>query len=130
MDTIYSQKFKEIINDSRNQAVRHNSANVMPEHLMLSLLSDPASSSYNLVERASKGATPRDLGEQLDKVLFDAALAKGYRGNVAISDVTMSDITGRIIKLSVLEARMLKSNEVDAAHLLLAIFNNSEARNS
>ena len=45
MDTIYSQKFKEIINDSRNQAVRHNSANVMPEHLMLSLLSDPASSS-------------------------------------------------------------------------------------
>lgn len=130
MDTIYSQKFKEIINDSRNQAVRHNSANVMPEHLMLSLLSDPASSSYNLVERASKGATPRDLGEQLDKVLFDAALAKGYRGNVAISDVTMSDITGRIIKLSVLEARMLKSNEVDAAHLLLAIFHNSEARNS
>lgn len=130
MDTVYTQKFKEILTDSRNQAVRHNSTHVMPEHLLLSLLTDAGSSSFSLVERASRGTSARDLGSQLDKSLFDAAMENGYHGNVAIADVTMSDITGRIIKLSVLEARMLKSNEVDAAHLLLAIFHNSEARNS
>ena len=40
MDTVYSQKFKEIINDTPKQAARHNNRYVMPEHLLLSLLND------------------------------------------------------------------------------------------
>ena len=43
--------------------------------------------------------------------------------------LTVGDLANRIIKLSVLEARMLKSNIVDSEHLLLAIFHNSEVQN-
>ena len=44
----------------------------------------------------------------------------------SLSDVSVSDLTGRIIKLSVLEARMLKSETVDTEHLLLALLHNPE----
>ena len=130
MDTVYSQKFKEMINDSPKQAARHNSKYVMPEHLLLSLLSDMEGEPARLIDRAAKGASAYELRENLDKALFNAATEAGYQGTVGISDVSLSDLTGRIIKLSVLEARMLKSNEVDATHLLLAIFHNSDAQNS
>lgn len=130
MDTVYSQKFKEIINDTPRQAARHNNRYVMPEHLLLSLLNDTEGEPSRLVERAAKGASAYELRELLDKAMFSASSDADYNGTVNLNDVSISDLTSRIIKLSVLEARMLKSNLVDATHLLLAIFHNSDAQNS
>ncbi len=120
----------EIVNSTPALAARHNSRYVMPEHLLLALISDPASDASKLVERASRGSTSKQLHENLDNELFNAAAESGYSGTVSLSDVSVSDLTGRIIKLSVLEARMLKSNVVDTIHLILAIFHNSDAQNS
>ncbi|WP_300811579.1 ATP-dependent Clp protease ATP-binding subunit [uncultured Duncaniella sp.] len=130
MDTVYSQKFKEIINDTPKQAARHNNRYVMPEHLLLSLLNDTDGEPARLVDRSARGASAYELREALDTALFNASTDGDYQGVVNINDVTLSDLTGRIIKLSVLEARMLKSNVVDSTHLLLAIFHNSDAQNS
>ena len=113
METVYTTKFKEIVNSTPALAARHNSRYVMPEHLLLALISDPASDASKLVERASRGSTSKQLHENLDNELFNAAAESGYSGTVSLSDVSVSDLTGRIIKLSVLEARMLKSNVVD-----------------
>ena len=130
MDTVYSRKFKKIIADSPKQAARHNNRYVMPEHILLSLLTDMEGEPARLVDRAAKGASAYELREGLDKALFNAASDTAYQGTVGVAEVSLSDLSGRIIKLSVLEARMLKSNEVDATHLLLAIFHNSDAQNS
>ena len=130
METVYTPKFKETVNSTPVLAARHNSRYVMPEHLLLALISDPASDASRLVERASRGSTSKQLHETLDRDLFNAAAESGYSGAVSVQDVSVSDLTGRIIKLSVLEARMLKSNVVDTVHLLLAIFHNSDAQNS
>ena len=130
METLYSQKFKEVVNEAPSQAVRHNSHYVTPEHLLLSLLKDVDSEPARLVERAAKGASVYQLREALDNALFNAASEGAFKGNVSMEDVTVSDLTGRIIKLSVLEARLLKSSTVDALHLLLAIFHNSDAQAS
>ncbi|WP_302607238.1 ATP-dependent Clp protease ATP-binding subunit [uncultured Duncaniella sp.] len=119
-----------MVNSTPALAARHNSRYVMPEHLLLALISDPASDASKLVERASRGSTSKQLHENLDNELFNAAAESGYSGTVSLSDVSVSDLTGRIIKLSVLEARMLKSNVVDTIHLILAIFHNSDAQNS
>ncbi|MDE7145556.1 MAG: hypothetical protein K2O30_05340, partial [Duncaniella sp.] len=104
MDTVYSQKFKEIINDTPKQAARHNNRYVMPEHLLLSLLDDTDSETSRLVERSAKGTSAHELREALDKALFNASSDAEYNGTVNINDVSISDLTGRIIKLSVLEA--------------------------
>ena len=130
MDTVYSQNFKEIINDTPRQAARHNNRYVMPEHLLLSLLNNTEGEPSHLIERVSKGVSAYELREALDTALFNASTESEYSGTVNLNDVSISDLTGRIIKLSVLEARMLKSNLVDSTHLLLAIFHNSDAQNS
>jgi len=130
METLYSQKFKETVNSTPAVAARHNSRYVMPEHLLLALITDKESEAARLVDRASKGSAVAQLQEALDRDLFNAATESGYTGNVAVTDVSLSDLASRIIKLSVLEARMLKSNVVDTVHLLLAIFHNSDAQNS
>ncbi|MDE6066667.1 MAG: ATP-dependent Clp protease ATP-binding subunit [Duncaniella sp.] len=130
METVYSQKFKEIVNSTPGVAARHNSRYVMPEHLLLALLVTPDSEAARLIDRASRGSSATQLQETLDRELLNAAAENAGSGSVALSDVSLSDLTSRIIKLSVLEARMLKSNVVDAEHLLLAIFHNSDAQNS
>ncbi len=130
METVYSQKFKEIVSDSPVQAARCNSRYVMPEHLLLSLLKDIESEPARLMERSARGTSVVQLRETLDTALLNAAAEEGYAGQVGVADVAVSDLSSRIIKLSVLEARMLKCNEVDAVHLLLAIFHNSDAQNS
>ncbi len=130
METVYSQKFKETVNSTPAVAARHNSRYVMPEHLLLALIADKESEAAKLVDRASKGSAVAQLQETLDRDLFNAAAESGFTGNVGVADVSLSDLASRIIKLSVLEARMLKSNVVDTIHLLLAIFHNSDAQNS
>ena len=66
MDIVYSRKFKEIISDAPRQAARHNSRYVMPEHLLLSLLtggisssssSSPANSELSAVGMSASAAT-------------------------------------------------------------------------
>lgn len=130
METVYSQKFKDVVSDSPVQAARHNSRYVMPEHLLLSILKNIDSDPARLMERSAHGSSALQLRETLDTALLNAAAEGDYSGRVAVNDVAVSDLASRIIKLSVLEARMLKSNVVDDVHLLLAIFHNSDAQNS
>ena len=128
METVYTQKFKDAVNGSPREAVRYNSRYVMPEHLLLSLLNDSEGEVAALISRLAKNGDAASLREELNNMLLNASAESGFSGRVALGDVSMSDLGSRIIKLSVLEARMLKTNEVDAKHLLLALFHNSDAQ--
>ena len=130
METVYSQKFKNAVNDSTTQAARHNSPYVMPEHLLVSLLKDTDGGPARLIDRVARGTSAIQLLGQLDKALLAQGADRGITGPAGGAPVAMSDLTGRIIKLSVLEARMVKSNIVDDIHLLLAIFHNTDAQSS
>ena len=134
MDTNFSQTLKQLLFAGRNEAVRHNNPYILPEHLLLALLSDTGSEAFRMVETASSGTSAYELQQSLDKALFEAALDTprdgGAASPVTAETVMLSDLVNRIIKLSVLEARMLKSNDVRPEHLLLAIFHNSDAQSS
>lgn len=135
MDTNFSQTLKQLLFAGRNEAVRHNNPYILPEHLLLALLSDVNGEAFRMVETASTGTSAYELQQSLDKALYEAALEAPRDESQAASPVTsetvmLSDLVNRIIKLSVLEARMLKSNDVRPEHLLLAIFHNSDAQNS
>ena len=130
METVYSQKFKNAVTESTAQAARHNSPYVMPEHILMSLLKDTEGEPARVVDRVARGTSSLQLLSQLDSHLLNEGAERGDLGHVTESAVSMSDLAGRIIKLSVLEARMLKSNMVDDLHLLMAIFHNSDAQNA
>lgn len=94
---------------------------VLPSHLLLALIEDTSSRASKLLEKVSTGVSVYQLQQQLDDKLFDESSATGI-------EISVSDIANRLVKLSVLEARMLKSDTVEAEHLLMAIFHNSEVQ--
>lgn len=121
MDTNFSNQLRTALDSSRREAVRHNNTAITPAHLLLALISDFGSRAFQLIEEASNGASAYELQQQLDNILFEAATDSP-------SEVTVTDLANRIIKLSVLESRMMRSDTVDTEHLLLAIFHNSETQ--
>ena len=122
MDINFSKELKDILENSHKEAVRHNSKSINPEHLLLALINNFDSKPFRLLEKASKDYSVYELQQSLDNDMFDLT-------NNTQSDPVVSDLSNRLIKLSVLEARMLKSDTVEAEHLLLAIFHNSEVQN-
>ncbi len=122
MDINFTEQLKNILELSRQEAVRHNNDIINPEHMFLAILGDTGSQVFSLLEKISRNVSVYQLRQQLDDSLFDASA-----GRIG-GDVTASDLSNRLIKLSVLEARMLKSEAVDAIHLLLAILHNPEVQ--
>lgn len=130
METNFSPSLKQILLDARNEAVRHNSRYILPEHLMLALLSDENGAPFKLIDAASTGSSALELRETIDREMFDKAFDnESQTAPVNVESVQQTDIGARIIKLSVLEARMLKSSDVQPEHLLLAILHNSDLQN-
>jgi ATP-dependent Clp protease ATP-binding subunit ClpC len=122
MDINFTNQLKNILELSRKEAVRHNNNIINPEHLFLALLSDTGSAEFSMLEKISRNVSVYQLRQQLDDSLFDAS------ANHLGGDVNVSDLSNRLIKLSVLEARMLKSETVDSVHLLLALLHNPEVQ--
>ncbi|MDE5727854.1 MAG: ATP-dependent Clp protease ATP-binding subunit [Duncaniella sp.] len=130
METSYSQKFKDIIRNSRVEASRYNSRFVLPEHMLLSMLKDSDGEPRRVMERAARNTDADQLLSGLTNSLLAMASEAGGGAQLSPDDINMSDLSARIVKLSVLEARMMRSQEVDDIHLLMAIFHNSDAQNS
>ena len=126
-ETNFSAELKQVLNESTQQALRHNTGVIRPEHILMAIISDASGKGFRLVERASGSSSAYELQQHLDKYLFESAIDNhGTEG--ATPSVSVSDIANRLIKLSVLEARMLKNDTVDVEHLLLAIFHNPETQ--
>jgi len=120
---MFTNQLNQIIADSTKVAVTHNSSVIRPEHLLYSLLNEPSRKIQSMIDRVCSGTSAYELAQQLDKELFEMGLSED---SSASSQISASPMSNRLIKLSVLEARMLRSKEVDIEHLLLAIFHNQE----
>jgi len=130
MNINYRPALKEAISNSKREAVHHNSTVVCPPHLLMSLMRDPRGKVFNIVERLSSGTSAYRLQQELDEYLFNQPDENGVSPATAPvtspDAIAMSETAYRLVRLAVLEARMLKSEDVDVEHLLLAIFHNSE----
>lgn len=119
MEINFSNEVKTVLENSRTEAVRHNNSIITPEHIFLAMLASTDSRVFSLLERVSRNVSVYQLRQQLDDSLYDTSAPLG-------GEVVASDLSNRLVKLSVLEARMLKSETVDTEHLLLALLHNPE----
>ena len=130
MEINFTNELQKALSESTRQALRHNVRVIQPEHMLMALMSDVDGKGFKLIEKAARGTSAYELQQQLDNELFETALdtppiQEQPDGTTAVA---VSDLSNRLIKLSVLEARMLKSDVVDVEHFLLAIFHNSETK--
>lgn len=124
MDINFSNIFKAVIENSKKEAQNHNSKIIGPEHLLLALLSTSECKAVELIKQSVKDVSIEELRVSLNNELPTASNI-----NDSENDVVIGDLANRIIKLSALEARMLKNSIVDTEHLLLALFHNKEVLN-
>ena len=120
MDNNYTQEFTATLNEAMREATRHNCSVVTPEFVLLGMR-NTQDAGYRLLENVGGRETVRTILDNLDASLFNLDTPQGH-------SLTSAPITDRIVKLSILEARIQHSSEVTPEHLLLAIFRNNEIR--
>lgn len=118
----FSPQIPAMFERCKNEAIRHNSSIIGPEHFLLTMLSDVESREFKLIDRAARGRSAYELYRKLDDMLFNME----YHKNVQL---TLNDVANRVVKLSMLEARILKDPEVEPVHILLTLFRNNEVLN-
>lgn len=123
MENKFSDNIQQLLERSRREALRHNNREITPAHLLLAMLSDLSSPTVKLMEQLADGVSVYELRQQLDDYLFNNGKSEGA------SDLSVTDLTNRVIKLSLLEGRLLKASVIDTEHVMLALFRNYEVQN-
>jgi ATP-dependent Clp protease ATP-binding subunit ClpC len=120
METKFSEEISQLLNTAKQLTESHNHSELTPDFLLLSM-SLVKHSGYQLLADLVGSDRLASLFNELDNKLYNVGL-----NNAGIPSI--SALTNRIIKLSALEARLLKSDTVTGAHVLLALFHNSEVQ--
>lgn len=120
MNNQFSQRVSDIITYSKEEANRLRNGYIGPEHLLLGMLRDGGGKAIeillglNIDLKRVKSRLEGFLKEAEDDTLLPDA------------DVPLSPITGKILKMCMLEARLLKSATADTEHVLLAILKDGD----
>ena len=116
MEYRLSDKLNTILSLSKEEAERLTSAEVNAEHLLLGMLRDGQNKAVELL--SGMGVDLSELRARLESlhVSSDTVIDK-----VPIEKIALSVTVTRLLRISMLEARLQKKEEVDAEHLLLAI---------
>jgi len=115
MDSQFSQRVKDILGYSKEEAIRLGNSHISPEHLFLGILRDGEGAAIEIL--MSKG---------IDLMVLKGSLEKSIKVEtpVPVADhevIPLLRSTERILKLVYLEAKALKSSTIESEHLLLAI---------
>lgn len=115
MNNQFSQKVSEIIVYSKEEANRLRNSYIGPEHLLLGLIRDGEGKAIEILSRLNI-----DLAEI--KIRIEAILKK-YQDEMLLpnADVPLSNEAAKILKMCILEARLMKKSTADTEHILLAI---------
>ena len=119
MNYKYSDRITRILGYSKEEALRLNNDYIGPEHLMLGLIRDGESRALDVLRRKFYVNIP-SIKEVLERAVKDHGAA------LLSTDITLNNKSTTIMRLTVLEARLLKSEESDAEHMLLAILKQND----
>lgn len=114
MDNQYSQKLSDILVYSKEEASRLRCDYIGPEHLLLALMRDGNNVAVELLTKLHT-----DL--RLIKKEIESDIERSNNFNETSQSLALNSIANKIMRLCLLEARMLKKSPADAEHLLLAL---------
>ncbi len=121
MDSQFSQRVKDILGYSKEEAIRLGNSHISPEHLFLGILRDGEGVAIEIL-----------VNQGIDLLVLKGSLEKSIKveSPVPVADhevIPLLRSTERILKLVYLEAKALKSPTIDSEHLLLAILKDENA---
>lgn len=115
MNNRFSPKISEVLNYSKEEAIRLQNTNVSPEHLMLGVIRDGEGKAIEILKKLNINISElKNKLEQHARNKMEMYLQKEH-------EVLLDAHTSKILKLCLLEARSLKNDIADTEHVLLAI---------
>lgn len=122
MTNSFSQRVSENLSFSREEALRLSSGAIRPEHIVLGMLRDKQSPLKALLTGANIDVDKVKL--QLEKNIQEDNSGAPSSDN---GNISLDEHANNILKLSILEARLQHSKEVDVEHIILAILHDKMA---
>ncbi len=120
MNFKYSEKATEIIRQySREEAIRLGNEYIAPEHLFLAILRDGDNPAVNMMASLTLNLT--EIKEKIEDRIKNERIIKP-----GIDTFPLKEATVRILRLAELSSKEMKSEEIDAVHILLGILRQRE----
>lgn len=120
MDNNFSAQVKEIISFSREEALRLGNDFIGTEHLLLGLIREGDNTAVRILK--SFNVDLYELRKEIELAVKD----KTGKNIANINSLPLTKQAEKVIRVTVLEAKALKSSTVETEHLMLSILKNKE----
>jgi ATP-dependent Clp protease ATP-binding subunit ClpC len=120
MDNNFSSQVKEIISFSREEALRLGNDFIGTEHLLLGLIREGENTAVRILK--SFNVDLYELRKEVELAVKD----KTGKNIANINSLPLTKQAEKVIRVTVLEAKALKSATVETEHLMLSILKNKE----
>jgi ATP-dependent Clp protease ATP-binding subunit ClpC len=117
----FSPKVKQVIAKSREEAIRLGHDFIGTEHLLLGIVSEKDSLAVRVLESldVDSGELRQTLEESVQKIPAAAT-------TLNVGTLPLNKQAEKVLKVTFLEAKMLKSEEISPEHLVLSILKHKE----
>lgn len=124
MNNPFSQRISDVIQFSKEEANRLRNNYIGPEHLLLGLIREGEGKAVQILKDLYV-----DL-EMVKKTLENDLRSSAITPENYSEDITFDEKASKILKMSILESRILKSPATDTEHMLLAIMRENQNKAS
>lgn len=121
MEAKFSPEVKEVISNSREEALRLNHDTIGVEHLVLGLVRDNDNSAIKILQ--SLEVDPVALRKAIENAIKDRTHKKVHN----TGSLPLTKQAEKVLKITVLEAKVMKQDTIGTEHLMLSILKNLES---
>ena len=115
MDAKFSPRVKDVINLSREEAIRLGHDHIGAEHFLLGMIREGDGQAIRVLK--SLDVEIDQLQNQMENAVNSGKIARVN----AIEQIPMTKQAEKILKITYLEAKIFKSDTIGTIHLLLSI---------
>ena len=117
----FSPKVKQVISRSRDAAIRLRHDYIGTEHLLLGIMAEMDSLAVKVLESldVNPAALQQDVEERVQRIPSNQTALN-------VGNLPLNKQAEKVLKVTFLEAKMLKSEEISPEHLLLSILKHKE----
>ena len=124
MNNQFTQRVSDIIQYSKEEACRLHNSKIGPEHLLLGIIRNGEGKAFDILR--SLYVDLSQVKARLENILKEEAEKEPFSEDT----VDFTEKASRILKMSLLEARLMKTTMTDSEHVLLAIMRDDQNRAS
>ena len=122
MNSKFSPKVKQVISKSRDEALRLGHDYIGTEHLLLGIIKEDNGLAIKVLD--SLDVDSIELQSTVEKSIHAIS---GSKTEVNLGKLPLNKLAEKVLKVTFLEAKMLKCDEISPEHLLLSILKHKDS---